>query len=358
MEVKVVNFRLTREEDKHLPAYDYTMVTAINTCPTWGLVRYVHKKTLTGVNRAMALEAGQACHEVFAAARLWELGMVMGLRDHMMFHGKRLFKNGRFDEMMTYALDDGEDERRRMLNFCLEALYSSGFVDNPDDKRRTMANIEEACIVYLDRYPFGRHPVWVEDETNPSSRVGIEVPVDVVATFTMSDGSVREYRFIGRMDGLHWTSQAKNMLEVQENKTTSRINEAWSMSFIMSHQLTGYCIGGSLYAHGLPVQRARVRGLALPQPRSFDLGGVTDESYMRNKPHQFSDWATWFLFAMAIYEVYKNRPLEAPKFSHSCSRYFRPCSFLALCGETIEQREEIFNNEMVIDEWSPLSDED
>ena len=68
-----VDARLATEADADLPAFDNTKLTAINQCPTWGIVRYGLHKTMSGGGRAMALEAGSACHEVFAALRLWQL---------------------------------------------------------------------------------------------------------------------------------------------------------------------------------------------------------------------------------------------------------------------------------------------
>ena len=58
------------EEHDGIPAYDNTRLVAINTCPVWGAVRYGLGLAMPSRSRAMALEAGSACHEVFAAARL------------------------------------------------------------------------------------------------------------------------------------------------------------------------------------------------------------------------------------------------------------------------------------------------
>jgi hypothetical protein len=75
LSIDKVNLRLTTDADMHLPAYDNTKLVAINTCPTWGILRYSMHKTMSapGVTRAMALEMGSAAHEVFAAVRLWQI---------------------------------------------------------------------------------------------------------------------------------------------------------------------------------------------------------------------------------------------------------------------------------------------
>jgi hypothetical protein len=42
-------------------------------------------------------------------------------------------------------------------------------------------------------------------------------------------------------------------------------------------------------------------------------------------------------------------------FTHSCNRYFRPCSLIPFCASDREEQERIIA-EMVTDEWSPLDD--
>jgi hypothetical protein len=53
-------------------------------------------------------------------------------------------------------------------------------------------------------------------------------------------------------------------------------------------------------------------------------------------------------------KLYHHDPINAPKYTHSCNRYFRPCSLIPFCyGDDDEQRQ--FLEEMVDDEWSPLN---
>jgi hypothetical protein len=37
------------------------------------------------------------------------------------------------------------------------------------------------------------------------------------------------------------------------------------------------------------------------------------------------------VLSMALWDQYKDVPFEAPRFTHSCYRYFRPCSFVPIC---------------------------
>jgi hypothetical protein len=51
---------------------------------------------------------------------------------------------------------------------------------------------------------------------------------------------------------------------------------------------------------------------------------------------------------------YADDPINAPKYTHSCNRYFKPCSFIAFCDNS-EEEQRLILSEMVTDEWSPLS---
>jgi hypothetical protein len=73
LELGNIKVRVATEADAELPSFDNTKLTAINTCPTWGIVRYHLHKTMSGGSRALALEAGAAMHEMFAAVRLLDL---------------------------------------------------------------------------------------------------------------------------------------------------------------------------------------------------------------------------------------------------------------------------------------------
>ena len=346
-----VTSRLATPEDAHIPAYDNTKLQAGNTCPTWGVLRYQMHKTFAHGGRAMALEAGSAMHEVFAAVRLyqlWKYDANPELRDEFLqFHGKRLFGESRFLNMRTHLTTE-EDERTQCINFCLDALYSSGYYDDPSDRRRTLSNLEEAALLYIERWDWNRNPIWIRDQADPTSDVGIEIPFDMVLTFEFEGGIVRRYRFIGKFDGIHWRD---GILHIGENKTSSRLDEAWRMSFTMSSQITGYNLSASLWT-GEECTRAVVWGLAIPLPKSYDNGGLVTE-HVRRDSHHFERWFNWFLHTVDIYERYENNPTAAPRYTHSCNRYFRPCTFIPFC-DSDDEDQALMLEEMVTEEWSPL----
>jgi len=350
-----VSVRLATPEDADIDVYDNTKLQAVNTCVTWGVLRYQMHRVYSSNARAMALEAGSAMHEVFAAVRLWQLyyydmKRVSHRDETLQFHGLRLFGKERWP-MMFEQMQGTEDERTRFLNFCLQALYSCGFYDDPYDKRRTMSNLEEAAILYCDRWQFEKMPIWIRDIDDPHTDVGIEIAFDVVITFGMDDGLSFDYRFCGKLDGLHWSH---GLIRVCENKTASRLDEAWKQSFEMSSQVTGYMLAGSVFT-GENITVGNVLGLQIPLPRSGDIGGFVNEPLTR-EPYMFQRWFNWFLYSVRLYEQYRNNPIEAPKFTHSCNRYFRPCAFIPFCtSDDEEQRRHI--DEMEIKEWSPLHEE-
>lgn len=357
------------------PSFDYTKMTAILTCPVWGLIRYDKHLAMPASGRAMALEAGSACHEVFAAVRLWQLKYDQGLDKHFMYHGPRIFGVERFASMLEFE-QSKEDDRTRRLQFCLQALYSSGFFDDPRDRRRTMTNLEEACIAYIDRWQYLSN-VWVSDKDTPSAEIGIEVPFSLFMEFSIgiedynnlslpmrealrphlalfkpdTDTYGLTIRYTGRMDGIH-VGISRGAVIPEENKTASRLDQAWRESFEMSHQITGYCIAAGVITQ-TTCESAVIHGLALPLPRSIDIDGVYSAPLVRHSHHK-ERFLNTLWHTILIWAMHKDKPEEAPRYTHSCNRYFRPCAFLPFCTADDEEQQ-IMLTEFEKQEWDPLA---
>lgn len=338
------------EEAKTLPAFDYTKLSAINMCPTWGILRYTMHKAMPGGGRSMALEAGSVAHECFAAIRLVQLGYSQGLKDHMHFHGGRLFGIDRWLSIIGRSSEN--DFQSTIRNAALECLATAGYVDDPFDKRRTFTNLETCILYYAQRWEPQRYPVWTRDTADPSADVGIEVPFAVkVQPYGNQHNDaypLPPFIYTGRIDGLH--IDQSNRLLIQENKTASRLDEAWVMSFDMSHQVTGYSVAASLFA-GQNVERGLVIGLALPLPRyahdGLSLVQVKRPDFMKAR------WLKWLEYTVGVHDAYKDNILDAPKHTHSCNRYFRPCSFIPFCAQDEDEQRAVLE-QMVTEEWSPL----
>lgn len=347
-----------------LPTFDNTKLVAINTCPLWGIVRYTHHKSMGGMGRAMALEAGGAAHEVFAAHRLYsfrEYGASFysceqeRIENAFNVAGERIFGRDRFQEMLG-AVDSREDFRTRCQQFSLTALYNCGFYDDPGDKKRTVTNIEEMCVAYMDKYDWkSKLPYWDGDEF-----LGIEIPVDVVIKIDYTDPNAKfshevpqviYIRFIGKADAIHWIDREMSMLRVHENKTASRLGDAWEMSWETNHQPTGYMIAIATII-GKEVVGAEMFGTCLPLPRAYTINGLS-RVVVKRKMWQLEEWFSWLLHTVLLHEEYKDNATNAPMYTHSCNRYFRPCSFIPLCATEPDERVEMFND-MAVQEWNPL----
>lgn len=349
--------RLTTEAEKHLQWYDNTRLTALNTCPTWGTIRYLHNRTFSKGGRAMALEAGKAMHDVFAGIRLFDL-LENGeefyanrpenkfTRDAVLSHGNRLFGEDRWREVLSIQ-QSTDDLRTRLIRASYHLIATSGFYDDPSDRRRTVTNLEEAAAVYIDRYPLGRAIPFV-----CGSFVGVEVEFDVIVV--LGDD---HRRFVGKVDGLCYDSEGKT-IEPHENKTASRLDDAWHMSHVMSHQVTGYMIALEpvLASMGFAVDlsQAVMYGLCIPVPRSADYGGYSRHPVDR-LPHHKENWFRWFQYTVTEADKWFENPHQAPLFTHSCNRYFRPCPLVAYCHGDQDERVNTYN-EMDVMPWHPLEE--
>lgn len=348
------SFRLATSDDVELETYDHTKLSAVNTCPTWGITRYQMHKKMPGEGRAMALEAGTAMHQVFAFVRLVTLMNQLDARDKppeftrriWEHHGRRLFGEDRLG-LIHEEIKNAEDVIDVCKRGAVAVLDTSGFYDDPRDKRRTLSNLEECAYAYINRWRWD-HPVWVRDPDDPVSDVGIEIPFDLVVDI---DGiSDLRFRLTGRIDGIHW--DALHRLTVHDNKTASRLGDAWTMAQQTNHQYTGYCVAASVFAQHV-VSNCDVLGLAIPLPRTYDFGGFTREPMSRYQ-HHIDRWVHWLVHTISLTREYQNDPIRAPKYTHSCNRYFRPCAMIPFCYADDEEQKQILD-EMVHDEWTPLA---
>lgn len=342
--IESVDFELATPADHDLPTYDNTKLQAINVCPTWGIVRYQMHRSLISAQRSMALEAGKAMHEVFAWVRLCTLAQSDAVAAD--YHSDRLFGADRMRLIRGQSTMHG-DVPDMCKSGAISVLNTSDFYDDPRDKRRTLSNLEECALAYVDRWRWDQ-PVWQRTPNDPRGDVGIEIPFDVVCSVKYITGVTRRFRFTGKIDGIHVHHDG---LHVHENKTAARLNDAWHMSFHTSSQVTGYCMAATVYS-GVAIRRADVIGLSVPMPRSYEYGGYLRDTYSRYD-HSFKRWIEWVMHSIDLYEEYENNPYDAPMYTHSCNRYYRPCSLIPFCDSDSEEQH-VAISEMSVIEWSPL----
>lgn len=317
----------------------------VNTCPIYGVV---HKKRVYGTARAMALEAGSAMHEIFAAIRLWQIGWEQGYHDHMNYHGDTMFGE-RWHEANAHALehvrDPKSDPHQHLTLLCFKLLHSGPFYDDPSDNVRTLANMEVSTMNYIDRQLPNMEdwPIYVHDKNDPTAYVGVETTFDTILDYK----NAPSVRFAGTADGLAWSNYYKRHF-LLECKTASRLDEAWRKSFLMSHQVTGYM---AVLSHtlGIEVRDAHAQGVKIKQ------SGYGDDlvfELVKRDEHAIAHWANWVRETVDMYERFENDWENAPRYTHSCNRYFRPCSFISFCADTPEGRIEQYD-EMVTPPMSP-----
>lgn len=351
-------------EPSSLRPYSHSILSAVNTCPIWGVIRYGHRKQFESESRAMALEYGSAAHEVFAALYLWQVGYIQGLPEHMHHHAMRIFKSDvRFRDALK-TKDDSPEPHDALVSLGFNILHTGTFYDDPWDNIRTVNNLEVGIIKYVENVlpSMENWPIWIADHTNPEAMIGIEAAFDIELERSLvkppksqrskgeSNGfrrdDVSRVRYIGQIDRLH---DRKTKLILGENKTGSRLDTSWSLSFDMSHQLTGYMLAAYTIT-GRQCLESRLHGLKNKQTgHSDDFNPI---SPLHRDVEKFETFIDWAIHSADMYERYMDDWENAPRYTHSCNRYFRPCSQLPFCSDTREGRQEQFA-QMVTADLSP-----
>lgn len=335
-----IQVRLPTEEDQKLPWLDHTTTAAIHRCPRYGIVRY-HKGLAIpsiGEKRALPLELGHAVHQCTAVNRLFHCvrqhrGLVEALPTLV-----RLFGDERAHVIHQHFNAEGPEQA------VLETLYTSGYYDDPYDRKRTLSNAEASLLYYLQQYDLAEYRPMVL-----SGVPQIEIPIHYVVTFT--DGSTEtSIRYVGRADGLHWHGDNP---AVHDDKTASNVANNWDTQWYTSHQITGYMIGAALILEQ-PVAHAMVLGLQIPLPSSA-YNGFKPVNLERH-PRQFVDFFQWLHHAVKIIQEYDDSIWDAPTFTHSCYSHFRPCSFVPLCSGS-EEDFTFGQEQLVYDKWDPLKED-
>jgi hypothetical protein len=334
----------TDKEKATLLPYSNSRLTDINTCPTYGVVHY--ERSYASNARALALEAGETMHEVFAMVRIFQLLHVQKLPKHAKAVGLRIFGAERFNTIMR-ADDANLDLRERLLNLAFETLHTSAWYDDPADRIRTMSNMEISAIGYIDERmsTWDRWPVWVADKKDATQPIGVEQHFDVVLEY--EDGKL--IRFIGTVDGLIQDVNHDNRLTLDENKTAARLDDAWAASFEIGHQVTGY-MACCISVFNVQVFHSRVTGCRIKHTNSGEDIRIL---YPSRTPDMFMEWGSWVRHSADMHEAYRRSHPESsdmpnfeatPRYTHSCNRFFRACSFLPFCADTPEGRIEQWDN--------------
>jgi len=340
-----------------MPYVTSSLVEAVTTCPKWGIIHNVqHKRFVTGY-RQMALEAGSVMHDVFAAFNLMQIAAVQGLPDHGRFHGVSLYGEHRFEALSfdKYLELYKQNPSRALEKLAVDVIATSDFYDDENDRNRTLANLEH-CAFELAGYflsNLSRFPIYIEDENDPTKTIGVEKSMDVIFTCDVigefNNPYKEQIRFIGLGDVLYQNPETKRV-KLGEYKTTSTMGDGWREQFRTRHQQSGYI--GALQAYfpevadeciligsALPVRKTSAPNMHFPIHRDREAVG---------------NFLTTALFTLDVMAQYRDEAaIDAPMFTHSCNRYFRPCALLDLCSAQREDQQVMWEQMIISEEMSP-----
>lgn len=358
--------RPTTEEEKttNMPYVTSSMIEAVNTCPRWGIVHNVLGRRFTTGYRQMALEAGSLMHDVFACLNLLHIGIFRNLPEHMHYNGKILFGASRWKYLWEEATKkssevtvDSKNVFERLIFAC---IASSEFYDDPNDKNRTVANLEHCALELLNYWLMNivQFPIYVSDEKDHTKPIGLEMSLDCVFEIVVEEYSkathqtlekVRLLRCIGLADVVYQNQETK-AISLGEYKTASLMNDAWRMAFDTRHQITLY--NALLQAHfgRQDTFNTILIGSAIPVRSTSEP--VQHFTVDRDQQH-VQELLNTYLFTQGLIKEYKEQPLSTPMFTHSCNRYFRPCSLLDLCVAAKEDQHVMFEGMYVEEAPSP-----
>jgi len=295
----------------------------------------------------MALEAGELMHKIFAMCRIWQLWRLQKMPKHAEVTAKRIFGEETWKKIKEQG--KGYGQRDELLALCFGVLRESNWVDDPKDAIRTMSNMEVATIEYVDERlrTMDQFPIWVADEFDSNSMVGIEQVFDVVMMY--EDGY--KLRYIGTIDGLVLDLDAGKRPTLEDNKTASRIDSAFQNATYMKYQFTGY-LACSTAVFGMQVLDGSVIAVKIKRSNSGENYASLPISRDYDAIAKWGQDVRWFV--ENLYEPFGDNGYEhAPRFTHSCNRYFRPCSLIPFCADSPEGRQIAFEQEMVPADQSP-----
>lgn len=336
------------EINSNMPYLTASMVEAVTTCPKWGIIHNVqHKRFVTGY-RQMALEAGSLMHDVFGGFNLLHVAASQDRPDHAWHHGCALMGKDRITAInfKTAVEKYKTNPARAMDSLAYSIIGTSEYYDDPNDKNRTLANLEHAAVELTGHYlsTLAAYTILVTDHDDPSKPIGVEQSLDVVFYIHFDDGSTKSIRFIGLADVVY-QRRSDGKVSLGEYKTTSSMGDGWREAFKTRHQLSAYI--GALHAYfddvaydvvltgsALPVRKTSAPNITFPVDR--DAQAVTN-------------FLTTALFATSLVTEWPGQQaVYAPMFTHSCNRYFRPCALLDLCS-SVHDDQEIMWEQMTID---------
>jgi hypothetical protein len=353
MKYHVTRCTISPTTDDTLPWYDYSTLNEIDQCNRKGALLYIAKKQMPFVGREVALEAGTVVHEFCAAWNGWMLPPQ---------ELERVFGTTRFTEMQNICEQSpGIDDINRRLLFALSTIHTSDYYDEPNNDRRTIKNIEEVC----------RH--WSMLQTKEHDIVAVEMPFDMTISIEYTTSKLvhgsrpmpvthmesREltFRYVGRIDLVKYNVHGE-LLPLDYKTTGLYINETYWIQHLLSPQTTGYQMAlRCLYPDGAIANYVEVEALRIPLIKSGTTPSTERRPFERGPSH-IQHFLDFCIRNIEIAQCYASEPWNAPMRHSYCNAYMKPCQFVELCVNPVEEdRESIVKEQMTDRNWDPLRKE-
>ena len=228
-------------------AWDSTCITTILECPQRYKYRIIDGWATKNPNTAVALVFGilfhygiEQWHRAKARGEDYHTSCDSAIRSTLTKteHGRVLVDQLPTDEdIQQQRTEEDEDDGISLRN----------------SKIRTRYHLLRALVWYFENYRHDTLEVFHLATGEPAVELSFRVPVGI----ELSNGT--ELLLSGHMDRV---VRFNDQLFVADVKTTKSISRQWAAGFDLSHQMTGYIIGGNI-ALGEPVAGAIIDGAAL-----------------------------------------------------------------------------------------------
>lgn len=340
MIIRKVAIRAATSYDASLPWVDYSTLAAVRSCPMKGIVKYAAKKWPDMGMREVAADAGTAFHLSAAAWNVYKYNLP---ELNTMFGDSASFP---FTAMQEAAEDAEASGGDGPLAFALAALHdASGFYDSPDDKKRTLANLEGAISYWAaqqrgsDYYP----------------PIAVELPVEMVVEIEYIDNyGVDKHltlRYIGRIDKVQ---EANSGLMATDYKTTTlSLGQSYEAQYHLNAQVIGYRLMLSLlYPDAQLSPYAVVEAIKLPISRNESVVSYTRKAYRADNVKFFAKFVVQNYLPIARYLETQDITVVEQR-TNACNDYFSVCPLLTgLCLQDEDTWQQIIDD-LPDHEWHP-----
>lgn len=313
--------KIYKTTDFSLPWYDFSTLAALHKCPRKGVIQYSYNKHMPDRVPSQALSAGTAMHKFFAA---WNG-----------FNNPALLKS--FDKQTVdnmYAAASLAMEPQQRLNFAMEVF--NDYVERDLDKKRSLANLQRSA-----RY-------WADMQTHNWTIIAVEQNFDITIEF--DDFNIR---YVGLIDAIAMTKNG-TIFSV-EYKTTSRITDVYHAQWLVSPQLTGYNLAlKAIYGSDNVANYSVLEAITIPVPAKPGIAPIHMREQFKRAQPQFDIFEKWVYDGVLKHHNNYYQPWLASPQATACIDYNHVCQFMEFCCMEEEDREFVFNNEMVVQEWNPI----